>query len=483
MVLPAYDVVRLERAHRAEHLELLVADRSRGQRRRRLHRHERQHLHQVGDDHVAERAGRLVERRPHLEAERLRHVDLDVVDEVAVPDRLEQAVGEAERQDVLRRLLAEEVVDAEDLLLAEHLVQARVELARRLEVGAERLLHDDPRPLDQAGLGELAHDGQRGLRRHAEVVQPADLAVALRASCFSASATASASACGPSLCRTKVSRPAKSSQHDSSNGLLNSSIPSRASFTNCSVSRSSSDVPTIRQSRSSPASKRCSRPGSSLRRARSPVAPNSTTTCGCSMHTIVGRTRDDVVTYRPRTPVRNLHTSCPRPDRSGSYARGHGQRGASTGAGRRGRADHQPGGHGPARRRGLRRPAGVRRTGGRRSRRPVDAAPAGARRDAARLRRPRGVPPGAGRPAGAGADADRPGRRDRPARRARGRRRRLPDQAVQHARAGGPGPGAAAPRRPGRRARLPGLGGPDGRPRATSTGRAAACASTGSTCT
>jgi hypothetical protein len=69
----------------------------------------------VGDDHVLVRAGGLVEVRPRVEAQLLGDVDLDVVDEVAVPDRFEQPVGEAERQDVLRRLLAQEVVDAEDL--------------------------------------------------------------------------------------------------------------------------------------------------------------------------------------------------------------------------------------------------------------------------------------------------------------------------------------------------------------------------------
>jgi hypothetical protein len=53
-----------------------------------------------------------------------------VVDEVAVPDRLEQAVGEAEGQDVERRLLAEEVVDAEDLLLVEDLVDLGVQRLR-----------------------------------------------------------------------------------------------------------------------------------------------------------------------------------------------------------------------------------------------------------------------------------------------------------------------------------------------------------------
>jgi len=41
-----------------------------------------------------------------------------VVDVVAVPDRLEQPVGEPEGQDVLGRLLAQEVVDPEDLFLA-----------------------------------------------------------------------------------------------------------------------------------------------------------------------------------------------------------------------------------------------------------------------------------------------------------------------------------------------------------------------------
>ena len=40
--------------------------------------------------------------------------------------------------------LAEEVVDAEDLLLVEDLVQHVVERHGAGQVGAERLLHDDP---------------------------------------------------------------------------------------------------------------------------------------------------------------------------------------------------------------------------------------------------------------------------------------------------------------------------------------------------
>jgi hypothetical protein len=45
-----------------------------------------------------------------------------VVDVVAVPERLEDGVGEAEDQQVLHRLLAQVVVDAVDLLLVEDFV-------------------------------------------------------------------------------------------------------------------------------------------------------------------------------------------------------------------------------------------------------------------------------------------------------------------------------------------------------------------------
>ena len=45
----------------------------------------------------------------------------------------------------------------------------------------------------------------------------------------------------------------------------------------------------MRQSGTSPERDRCSSPGSSLRSARSPVAPNSTMTCGVSGDISAGR--------------------------------------------------------------------------------------------------------------------------------------------------------------------------------------------------
>ena len=98
-----------------------------------------------------------------------------MIDEIAVPDGLEQSVGKAERQDVLRRLLAEKMIDAKDLVLAEHLVQPRVERDRAREIGAERLFHDDARALDQTGIAQQTHRRQSRVRRNAQIVKPAAL--------------------------------------------------------------------------------------------------------------------------------------------------------------------------------------------------------------------------------------------------------------------------------------------------------------------
>ena len=67
----------------------------------------------------------------------------------AVPGRLEEAVGEAQRQDVLHRLLAQEVVDAEDLVLVDDVLEGGVELRELLQVEAEGLLDDQPGPVGE----------------------------------------------------------------------------------------------------------------------------------------------------------------------------------------------------------------------------------------------------------------------------------------------------------------------------------------------
>jgi len=89
--------------------------------------------------------------------------------------RLEQAVGEPEGEDVLRRLLAQEVVDPEDLALPEDAVHLVVQFDRAVQVGAERLFHHHPGPFHQPGVLQHGDDGQRGLRRDGQVVQAQDV--------------------------------------------------------------------------------------------------------------------------------------------------------------------------------------------------------------------------------------------------------------------------------------------------------------------
>ena len=63
--------------------------------------------------HVAQRAGAVVEVAARADAELLGQRDLDVGDALAPPQRLEQRIAEAQRQQVLHRRLAQVVVDAE----------------------------------------------------------------------------------------------------------------------------------------------------------------------------------------------------------------------------------------------------------------------------------------------------------------------------------------------------------------------------------
>jgi hypothetical protein len=63
---------------------------------------------------VADGADLVVEAAAALDAEGLGHGDLHALDVVAVPDRLEERIGEAEDHQVLDGFLAQIVVDAKD---------------------------------------------------------------------------------------------------------------------------------------------------------------------------------------------------------------------------------------------------------------------------------------------------------------------------------------------------------------------------------
>ena len=119
---------------------------------RLLHGREGEELQEVVLQDVARRPGGVVEGGPALDADVLGHRDLHAVHVVGVPHGFEERVGEAQGEKVLHRLLAEVVVDAEDVLRREDAVHEVVELPRGGEVVPEGLLHDDAPPAAPLGV-------------------------------------------------------------------------------------------------------------------------------------------------------------------------------------------------------------------------------------------------------------------------------------------------------------------------------------------
>ena len=94
----AAHLLRRVDAHGLQQLGLLVADGVGLEGARHLHAEIGQHLEHVVLHHVAQHAGGVVVAAAALDVDRLRDVELDVVDVVLVPQRLEHAVAEAEGQ-------------------------------------------------------------------------------------------------------------------------------------------------------------------------------------------------------------------------------------------------------------------------------------------------------------------------------------------------------------------------------------------------
>ena len=135
-------------------------------------------------EHVADDACLFVISRPVLHAEGLGSGDLDMVQVAAVPERLEDGIGEPEHQDVLDRFLGQVMVDAEDLAFLIIGMDQLVQLAGRGEVAAEGLLDHDvaaARVLPgKPGGAEVVDNGLEHLRRDGEIEDPVAAGLVLR---------------------------------------------------------------------------------------------------------------------------------------------------------------------------------------------------------------------------------------------------------------------------------------------------------------
>src|SRR5271163_2801156 len=106
--------------------------------------------------------------------------DLYVVDKARAPDRFKNGVGEAQHHQIFHGLLAQVMIDTEDLALVEVLCKLAVNLGRTGEVVADGLFDDDAGegPVgigapDHAGRGQASGarvDELRGYREIEDVV-------------------------------------------------------------------------------------------------------------------------------------------------------------------------------------------------------------------------------------------------------------------------------------------------------------------------
>src|SRR5579883_3195625 len=186
-VLPSRTVLAAHRARghllgrggdeRAQHLHLFVADVLGLEPGGGLHGDQAEELEHVVLDDVAQRTRRVeVGAAAALHPDGLGDRDLHVLDVAAVEERLEDGVTEAERDQVLHRLLPEVVIDPVDLALVEEGSQRGVERARAREVAPEGLLDDHPRPgdgpraMDEPRAGEPGDERREEMRRDRGVV-------------------------------------------------------------------------------------------------------------------------------------------------------------------------------------------------------------------------------------------------------------------------------------------------------------------------
>ena len=99
--------------------------------------------------------------------------DGHVIHIAPVPDWLEQRIGKTECEEVLHRLFAQVMVDAEDLGFLKAAGECAVQRQGRLQVIPNRFLDDDSRPFPvgcQAGIVQEGRDfaKQGGRRGHVE---------------------------------------------------------------------------------------------------------------------------------------------------------------------------------------------------------------------------------------------------------------------------------------------------------------------------
>ncbi|EFF48542.1 hypothetical protein XAUC_10850 [Xanthomonas citri pv. aurantifolii str. ICPB 10535] len=126
------------RAQGAQHLDLLIADAVGFQRGGRLHCYQAQQLQDMALHHVAQGAGAGVVGVTPVNAFAFGDQDLHRLDVGPVPDRLQQRVAEAQRNQILHRRLAQVMVQAEHAVFVDQRADRLQDVAGAVRVVADR---------------------------------------------------------------------------------------------------------------------------------------------------------------------------------------------------------------------------------------------------------------------------------------------------------------------------------------------------------
>ena len=99
------------------------------------------------------------------------HSDLYVVNIIAIPDRLKDAIAETKGQNILHRFFAEIMIYAVNLAFREDRAELVIDNPGRGAVLAQRLLDDDARlRRDEAVAGKPRRDGAEQVRAGRKVI-------------------------------------------------------------------------------------------------------------------------------------------------------------------------------------------------------------------------------------------------------------------------------------------------------------------------
>ena len=128
----------------------------------RLHGGDGEKLHHVVLHHIPHGSDFIVEGASGADPFLFGDGDLNIVDQVTVPNRLPNGVGEAKVEEILNGFFAEVVVDTKEVGFVEAGLEIGHELAGGGEVVTERFFDDDPTfeaLADESSGGELLDDG------------------------------------------------------------------------------------------------------------------------------------------------------------------------------------------------------------------------------------------------------------------------------------------------------------------------------------